>query len=267
MIKEERRMKHRLFLIGLVSVLGLGCAGLLLGLAAQQAQAMPAMLTLQQVPPYKVFLPCILKACLNTYSDDFSDPGSGWDVISETYISMGYLNGEYQMTTQLGWGANSTQDLGVSDYRVEVDAHIVQGSDGGTGILFGATADGYYDFEISEGLFGLWRYDDNSGNWTTLIDWTQSSAVLPYDQVNRLAVDRKGASMTVYVNGQMLGTVNDGTYTGTAVGMEVYSYGHYVDGRFDNFLLSTGSCIMPDKVTSLTNHGSLFGDIWNRTDK
>jgi hypothetical protein len=201
------------------------------------------VITLASLPKeYEQFLPCVLKACKLTISDDFSNPSSGWETIQETYYGMRYANGQYEMTASPGWIVWSTMDFGVNNYKVDVDAFINSGSDGGTGIIFGSV-DGFYLYEISEGYFGLWRVDGDSFTWTTLINWTKSSAILPYYQTNHMTMDRQGAAITLYVNGQRLGSVNDSTYQGPYVGMAVETYNYYVDAFFDNFKLNASSCL------------------------
>lgn len=189
------------------------------------------------------YLPCALRACQLSFSDDFSNIESGWGTIHDPDYSMDYYMGQYRMTVGEGWIAWSLQDFGVSDYRVELDALPATNLYGGMGIFFGVTNSGFYLFEISDGYYSLWRNATGTWTWTALINWTQSSAVHPGFQTNRLAVDRKGSSIKVYVNNQLLGTVTDGTYKGTRVGMAVEAYSGTFDGRFDNFLLSSSDCL------------------------
>lgn len=202
------------------------------------------LITLASIPnEFNTFLPCALRACQITFSDDFSDPNSGWAIIDETDYSMEYYMGHYRMSLSEGWIAWSLLDFGVSDYRVEVDVLPVISLDGGMGIFFSATEDGFYLFEIIDGYYSLWRTDYNSWNWIALIDWTYSSTVHPGYQTNRLAVERQGSQIKVYANNVLLGTVSDSTYLGTLAGMAVEAYFGSFDGSFDNFLLSSTDCL------------------------
>lgn len=196
------------------------------------------------IVPYKIFIPCAFSACLPSYKDDFSNPASGWSVEAGGDYSMGYVDGEYRMTVSPGWIAWSLQDFGASDFQVEVDTRQVSGLDGGAGIMFDVNDYGFYLFEVSDGWYSLWRlYATDYWYWTPLIDWTQSPAVHPGYQSNRLKVEQVGVNITVYANGQLLGSVNDGYYQSSWVGMAIEGYDDYYDTRFDNFALYTGSCI------------------------
>ncbi len=199
--------------------------------------------SVQVVDKYYTYLPCISNPCLPSFSDNFSNPASGWWTESGDDYSMEYLNGEYRITVNPGWIAWSTLDFGLSDYRVEVDARAAGQLGGGVGLMFGLNNDGFYVFEISNGEYGLWRIASGPWTWTTLVDWTASSAIRGGNQTNRLKVARSGDNITLYANGQLLTTIYDGTYRGTELGMASDAYSASFDGRFDNFALYTGSCI------------------------
>jgi hypothetical protein len=220
----------------------------------------------QMTHEYKTCLPFV-RVCQKSIADDFSDPNSGWPVESETDYSMNYVANEYQMTVNPGWIAWATWDFEVNDYIVEVDSRAAANLDGGMGIFFGATKDGFYLFEVSDGWYSLWRNDSGSWTWTALIDWTFSPTILPRYQTNHLKVERAGPNITVYANGQMLGAVSDGTYTGTSVGLAVEAYSAYFDGRFDNFALSSTGCLSTEATTQLFNHGASFESILNKLEK
>ena len=218
----------------------------------------------QMTPEYKTYLPCTVRACQLTYNDNFSNPASGWPVESDPDYSIDYWNGEYRITVNPGWIAWSTKDFGVSDYKAEVDARIMQGPTGGLALVFGATDDGFYVFEVSEGYFGLWRIESGPWTWTTLIDWTLSAAILPGYQTNHLKVERTGSNITMYANGQTLGSVSDGIYTGSGVGMASEAFSEYFDGRFDNFTLSSGSCLGTQAAMRSLNYGASFQILWTK---
>ena len=76
------------------------------------------------------------------------------------------------------------------------------------------------------------------GSWQTLINPLYYSAILPGTATNRLRVERIGTAIKLYVNGTLVGTKNDASFTGPGrdAGVRVYSYEEApVDGRFDNF--------------------------------
>ena len=191
----------------------------------------------------RVLLPCVLKPCPPIFSDDFSNPASGWSIEGGSDYWMGYTAGEYFISVNPGWIAWSMRDFGASDYRVEVDALPAVNLDGALGIIFGATNDGFYLFEISDGWYSLWRIDAQSWYWGTLIDWTYSPALHPGYQTNRMEVEKVGPVITIYANGEMLGYAIDWMYQGTWVGMTSEAGWIYFDGRFDNFAIYSGICM------------------------
>ena len=213
---------------------------------------------------YQIFLPCASRACLPSYTDNFSNPSSGWPIESGDGYWMGYQNGEYYIAVNEGWMAWAVQDFGVSDFQIEVDARPSVSLYGGVALLFSATDDGFYLFEINDGWFSLWRNDSYNWNWTPLIDWQYSSAIHPRFQANRMQVVRIGSNIKVYANGHLLGSVNDGTYRGTWSGLVSEAWSGYFDGRFDNFALYTGGCIGTLDAPVMIDRASSYDAIYLR---
>lgn len=213
-----------------------------------------------QVVNYRAYIACAHKACLPTFIDDFSDANSGWSVSAGETYSLGYVNGEYRMTVNPGWIAWTFQDFGSYDFAAEIDTRAASSLSGAAGIMFGVNDYGFYLFEVSDGRFSLWRvYAPDYWYWTPLIDWTTSPAVHPGNQVNRLKVVRQGDRITLYANGILIGSVDDGSYQSTWLGMAVESYDHYFDARFDNFAFYSGACIGGKSLILSTDRPSFAG--------
>jgi hypothetical protein len=195
----------------------------------------------------RAYLPIVargwqLPMCL-VYSDDFSDPASGWPVGSSRYYSLGYLNGEYRMVVidrARNW-VYAAGDFGSADYHVGVDARAASNLDGGVGLVFGGPVGGFYLFEVSDGWFGLWRLY-SYGLWKTLIDWRPSAALHAGTQANRLGVVRSGDGILLYANGQYIGGAMDDLYHGGGIGLWAERYSEDFDGRFDNLAIYTNTC-------------------------
>jgi len=199
---------------------------------------------------HRAYLPLIARTlplppfCL-LYSDDFSDPASGWPVYDSPDYSLGYMNGEYRIavmdrSTNWVWVGGG---FGSSDYRVVVDARAASNLDGGVGLVFGM-ADyprNFYLFEVSDGWFGLWRHF-SVATWTALIDWQPSAAIHAGTQANRLEVVRSGDSIRLYANGQWIGETTDDAYHGSGIGLWAQRYSGDFDGRFDNLEVYTSTC-------------------------
>jgi hypothetical protein len=89
--------------------------------------------------------------------------------------------------------------------------------------------------------------------------------VKPGYQTNHLKVIRIGGNIQVFVNGQMLGSVNDWTYSGTWMGMVGEAYSTYFDGRFDNFTIYSYPCMgqssMGASEALSADHGAIFSAV------
>lgn len=194
------------------------------------------------IEPYRLFLPCTYMPCRpDVYTDNFSDPASGWEIEETTIYKMGYVDGAYQILVKPeGYIIWSIMDFGASDFQVEVDTRPVNHLDGGVGLMFSINDYGFYYFEASEGYYGLWRVDWYSWNWVTLVDWTYSPAIHTGFTSNHLKVVRDQGLIELYANGTLLTSLNDTTYMGTLIGLASESWADNYDTRYDNFTLTTG---------------------------
>ncbi len=214
------------------------------------------------ITPYTVYIPCASRACLPTYYDDFSNPASGWSIERDEDYSIGYANGEYFITSNPGWIVWSMRDFAVSDYRLEVYQRPAVSLDGATGIMFEINEYGFYLLEVSDGWYALWRVDAYYWDWIPLIDWTYSSDIRPGFQTNRMMVERIGNNIAVYANNKLLGSVNDGYYHGTWIGMTSSANTAFFDGRFDNFAVYTGSCVGSNTSGVLLDSLPFSNPVW-----
>ncbi len=214
-----------------------------------------------EIVPYQVYIPCARRACGPSYFDNFSDPSSGWPISESQHGIMAYVNGEYHILVKdAGWLVFANKDVGVNDYKVEVDTRPAAYIEGATGIIFGRTNDGFYLYEISDGYFSLWRYDPSG--WAQLIGWQPSDAIAGRYATNHIAVVRKQSEIELYANGTLIAQTNDSTYLGSGVGMVSEAFVANYDGHFDNFAVTTGVCI--DALSTAMNPSSNqpFIDSW-----
>lgn len=192
--------------------------------------------------------PSILRNFWLGYFDDFSNPNSGWASGEDKNVIYQYLSGEYQIYLKRGdWGWAITPDLVLpSDYRIEVDARRVSYGVSSYGLIFGTlwTADSFETYQVV-----IWPTDAEflvnkrtlDGTWTTIQDWTYSSAINYDYETNRIRVDRIGTSIMIYINGTMVANFTDASFTGPGrdAGIRAYSYWDApVDVRFDDFRAS-----------------------------
>lgn len=192
-----------------------------------------------------VYLPLVARNYCSPFSDNFSNPASGWPIADDGQVRYEYLNGEYRMLVRPtdSW-AGASPGVNCSDYTVAVDVRNATSTDGTYGLIFGLSDDWqqFYTFEIGpDGYYYLWRYD--SGNWIQLPSG-YSPSIHTGIGTNRLEIKRTGAQIKAYANNQLLINTSDGTYTGLRrMGLIATSYTQpNVDARFDNFVVCAPGC-------------------------
>ena len=196
---------------------------------------------------YKAYLPALAKRWRPglLFFDDFSDPGSGWYVGENEYTRVAYVGGEYQIfVKQTARGSLVTPDLVLpSDYGIEADCRQASDNSGSYGLVFGLRFSGS-SYELHEFVvhpdYQQYRLRRRSmdGSFTDLINPTDSTAIRPGQQTNRLRVERIGSQILLYINGSQVNTYIDANLTsaGRDAGVRAYSYSQVpVDTRFDNF--------------------------------
>jgi hypothetical protein len=190
------------------------------------------------------YFPIIMKTCPPYYTDNFSDPGSGWPVYDDSDVRLGYASGQYQIwlkRSSIGWSV--TPGAKATDFTATVSARRTSGTYGEYGIVFGLNQDWSqrYLFVIDDDSYSIWRY---YGGWTPLRYWTSSGYINTGTSWNRLKVIRNGSSIAVYVNNHHLTTVYDSSLTGLRrIGLTARAPSDSArDIRFDNFSLYPASC-------------------------
>jgi hypothetical protein len=238
-------MKHAHSITILISVVGLVCAGLLMGLMISQAEASSnTPISQKGIQANNIYLPCILY-CVPLYFDNFSNPSSGWLIYDDSDALFGYNNGEYQILVKSpAWATGTHPDFKASNYSVYADVRNPNSVFGSYGIGFGIAQDWstLYTFEIyPDGWFGLYRVD--SSGFVKLIE-AYSPLINQGSASNQIKLERNNASISAYSNGMLLANVTDNTYTGSLyIGLIASSYGDAnLDIRYDNFRVDPITC-------------------------
>ena len=194
----------------------------------------------------KTFLPLItnVSTCSPLFTDDFSDPGSGWPISDDGNIRYEYLAGEYRiMVRNTSWWTGARPGFKASDYVVAVDVRNA-GNYGSYGLLFGGSDDWsqFYGFDIDpDGYYWLWKKDGD--DWTTF-DEGYSTHINTGTATNRIKVKRDGSEISIYANGQFITSVIDSSLLGERhLGLITFAYDQPgVDARFDNFAVYPVEC-------------------------
>jgi hypothetical protein len=156
--------------------------------------------------------------------DDFSAPRNAWLSEVTEQAEKGYEDGEFRLTVyQPEYSTWSYPDppRDFADFALEVDARRVSGPpDNEFGVLvrYQPETDEYYLFAISSnGFFSVQKYQANE--WQKLVDWTESTAILQGEEVNRLRVTGQGDKMRFFVNGEPLTQVEDTSFRSGSIGL------------------------------------------------
>lgn len=169
------------------------------------------------------------------------------------------------------WFVGARPGVLITDASIQVDVRNPYAIEGTFGIIFGLSDDWteFYTFEINsnEGYW-LWQYSD-SGGWT-MLDNGSSVYINQGTTSNRLSVVRDGNQIKTYVNGNLLSTIQDLTYSGLRhVGLAVSSGNQAdLDVRFDNFGVFPLHCEIPTQavVESVSGIGLIPSDLMSSWD-
>ena len=216
------------------SSFGGGQIGLAVGTLADEARA------LFYVDDLRVYAPSTGPEVL--WQDDFSDPGSGWEVGDYPGGSVKYEDGAYLVTaSSLGrmWGV-ANRSFG--DGTIEVDATQVIGpanDNNGYGIIcrVQSNGDGYYLRISGDGFYGIHKLIDEESE--PLVDWTESDVINQGDALNRISAVCNGSALELAVNGEILAQVSDSTFTEGDVGLVAGSFeeNEATEISFDNLVV------------------------------
>lgn len=182
------------------------------------------------------------------FSDDFTDPSSGWASGSYNGGNMGYGNGYYFIKVTTGGDLlyNTAPMNGVSDAVVSVDTVQYDApSDNNTAVGIvcrlqnDSSGDGY-DFRLSgSGMFSVVMY--NNGGYTSLMPgnqaWQPAPSANQGNVSNHIVVSCSGNHLTFKVNGKTLFDATDNTFSSGGFGLlgAVYDNNSTAEFHFTDF--------------------------------
>jgi hypothetical protein len=156
-------------------------------------------------------------------NDDFSNSSSGWGTGTDAQSSVEYVNNGLQMVVYtpfyVTWSTPNLEsyenihiEAGVQNNRTDPEAlfGIVCNEQGSTSSFYyvGVSPDGYYAFILAA-----------VGQDDVFMKEGYSDVISANPASMRLGLDCGGGSLTLYVNGQQIDSVNDSTYTSGVVGL------------------------------------------------
>ncbi len=172
------------------------------------------------------------------WSEDFTDPQSGWQVESDASAQVDYQDGAMRVLIEapnrLAWASAGRE---YADFQLTVEAEQVAGpNDNEYGVLVRMEdADHFYRFSISgDGYYQIAKYDGES--WEELTgDWQPSEAIKQGAATNRLVVICQATTMTFLVNDETVVQVEDETYRRGDIGLYAGTFFEPgVEIHFDN---------------------------------
>jgi hypothetical protein len=174
------------------------------------------------------------------FSDDFSNPASGWPVTSNGNGRTAYENGTFLVaalpSVQGGFFVTHPNQYG--DFCAEVDAWLDPPTAGASPRLAfrvqANTTDGYLFLVVPDTRqYSLTR--QQGGQVSTIVGPTTSPAINPGGAVNRLGVLATGAQIVLSINDVAAPPVTDSTFQQGRLGLGAgHGAGGAADARFDN---------------------------------
>jgi hypothetical protein len=177
------------------------------------------------------------------FSDNFSDPSSGWDRFQNDtgvtdYANVGYLI--YVKTANIIKWANPSKTF-QNNVRIEVDATMSAGpEDNAFGVIcrYQDTGNFYYFYISSDGFGGIGKKENGQYSIISSSDGNlqKIDGVNLGAAANHLRADCIDSTLALYVNGTQVATTTDAAFTGGDVGLIARTYDSGgTDILFNNF--------------------------------
>jgi serine/threonine-protein kinase len=175
------------------------------------------------------------------YSDDFSDPNSGWDRYSSEEGETEYHNEGYRLLIyKTDWIIWSNPGKNFTDVQIEVDAQKIGGVDDN---MFGVIcryvdSDNFYAGVISsDGYYGILKRQMGSMLYFIHADnMLEDDAILQGNTSNHITLKCNGSLITLFVNDVNLVQVEDTEFASGDVGLLSGTFEiANTDILFDNF--------------------------------
>ena len=181
------------------------------------------------------------------FSDDFSNPSSGWFTYSDYEGSAFYKDGWFHLRDAAfgSYGENSWAGVNFTDFILEVETKLVSGTDNNLhtvtcrsdptgltveGYSFGISADGYY--EILKFV---------NGQRTSIKEPTHSSYINTGKTVtNLIHIECIGSTLSLSVNGHLLTEKTDYTFARGDITLGADSIGgsQFTEVAYDNLVVT-----------------------------
>jgi hypothetical protein len=160
------------------------------------------------------------------FSDNFSDTSNGWDDNTSDTSSVGVKSGKYVIAISaeswIAWANPSKQDL--KNIHIEVTVkNTGDAQDVGFGVTCDDTDGDFYYLAVSAD--GYYIIAKKAGSDTTALSDTENDSWLSSDKIPtnassyQLGADCANGTLTLYVNGDEIASVDDSSYTSGNIGL------------------------------------------------
>jgi len=174
------------------------------------------------------------------FSDDFSNPSSGWGVWNQGGAVVEYHNEALRiLVNDSQYDFWSVAGRSFSDVQIEVDSVKIAGpNDNDFGIICRyQNKDNFYMLVVSsDGYYGIAKMKDGQYSMIGADRLQYSSAIAQKEAANHLQADCVGSSLRLYANGVKLLDAQDTDFSKGDVGLIAGAYNEKgVEILFDNF--------------------------------
>ncbi len=174
--------------------------------------------------------------------DDFSDPGSGWEVGDYTGGSVGYRDGIYFVTAagethMWGLASRSFDDVVIEVDATQISAPANDNNAYGVMCRLQSDDDGYLLLVTGDGFYAIYKIVDE--NLEPLVDWTASDAVRQGNSTNHIRAVCDGPDLSLSANGQLLAAASDSRYYEGDIALSAWSFEEEsTEIHFDNLVVA-----------------------------
>lgn len=176
------------------------------------------------------------------FSDDFSDPTSGWDQTSSEHAFTDYENAAYKIlvskTNYYTW-ANPYMNFGDQIIDVQANLHSSEWDNQFGIICRHQDVDNYYALVISSDGFAAIRKRAQGNELDYLTDWVKSPAINQANNTNNLHAECVGTRLALYVNDILVIEAEDAEFPEGDAGLMAGTFeSTFVEVLFDDFQVS-----------------------------
>jgi len=225
-----------------------------------------------ETPPQHTATTFLEPTTVLIFSDDFSDPGSGWVPREDENIYTDYYEGGYRIfikkEKQVEWTLSVHSFV---DVRIEVEAKLIGGGvDNMLGVICRYQDSGnFYALVISSDGFYSIQKRINGGQLEVISGdgFDSSDHINLGGESNQITAECIGEKLSMYVNGFLLAVAVDSDIQSGDVGLIAGAYGiPSTDVLFDNFIASSVSAIPAIPQTGEFPLNLLFSDSFDNID-